>query len=146
MCSLLLCYSFLECYGIAQSSSRLLKMFCIDIVLLQESKTAFSYDCFLRSIGDAFITGWSHLNAIGASRATYSLANIFVCTGGIVGEFYLSVQLTNRRSGQQFVAISVYGRVVELIFVRIMQYSCLGHGTLVERGDFNITRFSWREN
>jgi len=44
-----------------------LKKYCIDIVLIQESKVAFYSVSFFRSIGGPFIIGWSHLNSIGAS-------------------------------------------------------------------------------
>ena len=62
-----------------QSCTRdFLKMFCIDIVLLQEFKTTFSSDSFLRLMGDFFITGWSHLNVIGPRGATYKMAGKYL--------------------------------------------------------------------
>ena len=45
-----------------------LKLYCIDIVLLQESKIASPSDSFFRSIGGSLLSGWIHLNSIGASR------------------------------------------------------------------------------
>jgi len=47
-----------------------LKIYYIDIVLLQETKIAFPLDSFLRYIGGPFITGWSHLNSLRASEGS----------------------------------------------------------------------------
>ena len=87
-----------------------LKIYCIDIVLIQESKALFPSDSFFRSLGGSFINGWSHLNSNGASGGQIIgwRDNIIEYSDELIGEFLLSVRLTHRRTRQDFVVISIY--------------------------------------
>ena len=68
-----------------------LKMYAIDIVLLQETKTAFSSDSFLRWIGGSSLRGCRHLNSLRVSCGQIIgwRDNVFDCYGEVVGEFLL---------------------------------------------------------
>ena len=61
----------LDCPSKRSRVKDFLKMRCIDIIMLQESKIAFPSDFFFRSIGGNLITGWSHLNSLGASGGQF---------------------------------------------------------------------------
>ena len=104
--------------GCPQKHSRIrdfLKLYDIDIVLIQETKAAFPSGSFFRSLGGTFLSGWNHLNSIRASGGQFIVGrdSIFECSSELVGEFLLSVRLTHRRFGQNFVITSVYGPCVE---------------------------------
>ena len=90
-------------------------MYGFNVVFLQETKIASPSDSFLKSIGGTFITSWCFLNSLGASGGQLIgwSDNIFDCTSELIGEFLLSVKLTNRRTGQHFVVTSVYGPCTE---------------------------------
>jgi len=51
-----------------------LKMYVIDIVLLQETQVAFPSNSFLRSIGNSSLMGLSYLNPWDIGWANYRLA------------------------------------------------------------------------
>ena len=55
----------LDCPSKRSRVKDFLKMHCIDIIMLQESKIAFTPDSFFRSIGGNLIIGWRHLNSGG---------------------------------------------------------------------------------
>ena len=86
-------------------------MYAIDAVLLQETKTAFPSDTFLKSTGSSSLRGWRHLNSLEAASGQLIgwCDDVFDYSGELVREFVLSVRLTHRISGQYFVITSAYG-------------------------------------
>jgi len=87
-----------------------LKIYAIDIVLLQETNTASPLDSFLRSIGGSMLTRWQRLNSLEA--AVWQLIgwreNVFDCASILFKEFSLSVQFIRRGTGHQFIVSSAY--------------------------------------
>ena len=70
-----------------------LKMYAIDILLLQETKVAFPIDSFLRSIWGSSLMGWSCLNSMGATgeQCIGWRDNVFDYSSELVGEFLITV-------------------------------------------------------
>jgi len=92
-----------------------LKIYDIDVALLQESKTAFPSDSFLKSLGGSFNSCWRHWNSSGASGEQLIgwHDNTFSYTNEVVGEFLISIKLTNCRTSQQFVVTLINGSCAE---------------------------------
>jgi len=114
------------------------KMYCVDIILIQESKTTFPLDKFFRLIGGSFITCWSHLNSLGI------LGGQFIGCSELVGKFLLFIKLSNRWTDQHFVITSVYGPCVEGCRASLWQ-ELRGTKGWADRpwliGNVNVTRF-----